>query len=204
MSRLSTTLVSDLNRGGVKAQRLATDQPLPKSGWLVRGIFTEVEQGSRILRSQVGFGAGATDLAVLVNVADLEKGKPESFYRLETHAGSGADGDRDEEPLCRCCEVRHIPARSAEERSADRTNYRRSNYSPGSSWDLKSSRMAAAKRARSAEDVIAWKPVGFWRRVARLTSTLSELGPPLCLKCIEFLRLIRIQIFCRVITKIGL
>jgi Domain of unknown function (DUF4410) len=85
---MSSSLVSDLNRGGVKAQRLAAGQPLPKKGWLVRGIFTEVEQGSPILRSQVGFGAGATDLAVLVNVADLKKGRPESFYRLETQAGS--------------------------------------------------------------------------------------------------------------------
>jgi Domain of unknown function (DUF4410)/Bacterial extracellular solute-binding proteins, family 3 len=85
---MSSSLVSDLNRGGVKAQRLAAGQSLPKNGWLVRGIFTEVEQGSRILRSQVGFGAGATDLAVLVNVSDLKRGKPESFYRLETQAGS--------------------------------------------------------------------------------------------------------------------
>jgi hypothetical protein len=85
---MSSSLVSDLNRGGVKAQRLAAGEPLPKNGWLVRGIFTEVDQGSRVLRSQVGFGAGATDLAVLVNVGDLQKGKLESFYRLETEAGS--------------------------------------------------------------------------------------------------------------------
>jgi hypothetical protein len=85
---MSSSLVSDLNRGGVKAQRLAAGEPLPKNGWLVRGIFTEVDQGSRVLRSQVGFGAGATDLAVLVNVADLQKGKLEPFYKLETEAGS--------------------------------------------------------------------------------------------------------------------
>jgi hypothetical protein len=30
----------------------------------------------------------STDLAVLVNVADLRKGKPESFYKLEAQAGS--------------------------------------------------------------------------------------------------------------------
>src|SRR5258708_13459030 len=85
---MASSLVSDLNRGGVKAQRLAAGQPLPKSGWLVRGIFTEVDQGSRALRAEVGFGAGSTDLAVLVNVGNLQKGKPESFYKLETQAGS--------------------------------------------------------------------------------------------------------------------
>ncbi|HET9374920.1 MAG TPA: DUF4410 domain-containing protein [Chthoniobacterales bacterium] len=85
---MSSSLVSDLNRGGVKAVRLATGATLPKSGWVVRGVFTEVDQGSRMLRAEVGFGAGATDLAVLVNVADLQKGKVEPFYGLETQAGS--------------------------------------------------------------------------------------------------------------------
>jgi Domain of unknown function (DUF4410) len=85
---MASSLVSDLNRGGVKAQRLGAGQPLPKNGWLVHGVFTEVDQGSRVLRAEVGFGAGSTDLAVLVHVADLQKGKPESFYKLEAQAGS--------------------------------------------------------------------------------------------------------------------
>jgi hypothetical protein len=85
---MSSSLVSDLNRAGVKAVRLAAGRSLPKSGWLVRGVFTEVDQGGRVLRAEVGFGAGATDLAVLVNVADLQKGKAEPFYKLETQAGS--------------------------------------------------------------------------------------------------------------------
>jgi Domain of unknown function (DUF4410) len=85
---MSSSLVSDLNRGGVKAQRLGTGEPRPKNGWLVRGVFTEVDQGSRVLRAEVGFGAGSTDLAVLVNVVDLQKGKLEPFYKLETQAGS--------------------------------------------------------------------------------------------------------------------
>ena len=85
---MSSSLVSDLNRGGVKAERLPAGQTLPKTGWLVRGVFTEVDQGSRVLRAEVGFGAGATDLAVLVNVADLQKGTAKPFYRLQTQAGS--------------------------------------------------------------------------------------------------------------------
>jgi Domain of unknown function (DUF4410) len=32
--------------------------------------------------------AASTDLAVLVNVADLQKGKIEPFYKLEAQAGS--------------------------------------------------------------------------------------------------------------------
>lgn len=57
-------------------------------GGRARALIAEVDQGSRVLRSQVGFGAGATDLAVLVNVADLQKGKVEPFYKLEAQAGS--------------------------------------------------------------------------------------------------------------------
>jgi hypothetical protein len=85
---MSSSLVPDLNRGGIKAVRLAAGESLPKSGWLVRGVFTEVDEGNRALRAEVGFGAGATDLAVLVNVADLQKRTAEPFYRLETQAGS--------------------------------------------------------------------------------------------------------------------
>jgi hypothetical protein len=125
---MSSSLVSDLNRAGVKAVRLAAGRSLPKSGWLVRGVFTEVDEGSRVLRAEVGFGAGATDLAVLVNVADLQKGKAEPFYKLETQP-KNAGRDRDEEPLCSSCEVRHVSARSAEEYPADRADYRRPNYS---------------------------------------------------------------------------
>jgi uncharacterized protein DUF4410 len=96
-----------------KTPRLTGGEPLPKNGWLVRGIFTEVDQGSRVLRSQVGFGADATDLAVLVNVGDLQKGKLEPFYKLETQAGN-CRRSRYQKSLCGCRKVCHVPTRSTE------------------------------------------------------------------------------------------
>jgi hypothetical protein len=151
---MSSSLVSDLNRGGVKAVRLAADATLPKNGWLVRGVFTEVDQGSRMLRAEVGFGVGATDLAVLVNVADLQKGKVEPFYKLETQTGSrkmpgGAPmAIVTKKPLCGRGEVRHVPARSAEEHSANRTDDCRPNYSPSPTIGLCWSRRDLKKVAQ--------------------------------------------------------
>jgi len=45
---MSSSLISDLNRGGVKAQRLAVGESLPRNGWLVRGVFAEIDRGYQI------------------------------------------------------------------------------------------------------------------------------------------------------------
>ncbi|MBV9489183.1 MAG: DUF4410 domain-containing protein [Verrucomicrobia bacterium] len=85
---MANSLVDDLNRGGVPARRLAAGTPFPKTGWLVRGIFTEVDAGNRLRRAAIGFGAGGTDLQVWVNVSALEHGQPQAFYQLQTSASS--------------------------------------------------------------------------------------------------------------------
>ncbi|HEY0791213.1 MAG TPA: DUF4410 domain-containing protein [Chthoniobacterales bacterium] len=85
---MADSLVRDLNQGGLTASRLASRAPVPRSGWVVRGIFTQADQGNRLRRATIGFGAGGTNLQVLVNVADLQHGRPEPFYQLETSASS--------------------------------------------------------------------------------------------------------------------
>ena len=62
---------------------------MPTSGWLVRGVFTEVSQGNQLSRAVIGFGAGKTDLQVVVDVNDLSQGAPRRFYELNTTADSG-------------------------------------------------------------------------------------------------------------------
>ena len=86
---MSMTLVRDLTKAGLKARRLARAEAIPTSGWLVRGVFTEVNQGNQIHRAVIGFGAGKTDLQVLVDINDLAHGAPKSFYELNTAADSG-------------------------------------------------------------------------------------------------------------------
>lgn len=86
---MSTSIVKDLAKNGVMSRRLTPGQPVPTNGWLVRGVFTEVNQGNQLRRAMIGFGAGKTDLQVLVDFNDLTKGAPRPFYQVSTTADSG-------------------------------------------------------------------------------------------------------------------
>jgi hypothetical protein len=86
---MSTSLVRDLTKAGFSAKRLAQGEKPPASGWLVRGVFTDVNQGNQLHRAVIGFGLGKTDLQVLVDFADLSRGAPRPFYELRTAADSG-------------------------------------------------------------------------------------------------------------------
>jgi hypothetical protein len=86
---MSTSLVKDLTKAGLNACRLTPGNPIPASGWLVRGVFTDVNQGNQLRRAVIGFGTGKTDLQVLVDVNDLAQGAPRRFYELNTTADSG-------------------------------------------------------------------------------------------------------------------
>ncbi len=86
---MSATLVKDLTKAGLTARRLPTGEPLPTAGWLVRGVFTDVNHGNQLRRAVIGFGVGKTDLQVVVDIADLAQGKPGNFYEVKTDANSG-------------------------------------------------------------------------------------------------------------------
>ena len=85
---MSTSLIKDLSSAGLRAIRLHPGEALPAEGWLVRGIFTEVQEGNRVRRSLIGFGEGQTDVQVIARVDDLSHGPPERFYELDTDATS--------------------------------------------------------------------------------------------------------------------
>jgi hypothetical protein len=86
---MSEALVKRLTRAGFTACRLTRTNDLPTDGWLVRGLFTEVNQGNQMQRSMIGFGLGKTDLQVVVDIADLAQGAPTPFYEVKTAANSG-------------------------------------------------------------------------------------------------------------------
>lgn len=86
---MSTSLVNDLIEAGFNASRVTPGSPIPTTGWLVRGVFTEVNQGNQLRRAVIGFGMGKTDLQVLVDISDLSHGVPKRFYELNTTANSG-------------------------------------------------------------------------------------------------------------------
>jgi len=85
---MSGAIVADLAARGIAADRLPAKGTVPQAGWLVRGRFTAVDEGSRLKRAVIGFGSGATDLAVDVAIDNLAAGAA-PLGRLETDATSG-------------------------------------------------------------------------------------------------------------------
>lgn len=86
---MSASIVRDLAKAGLNARRLSAKETPPNTGWLVRGAFTTVNQGDQLQRAAIGFGAGKTDLQVLVDIADLSQDCPKRFHELTTTADSG-------------------------------------------------------------------------------------------------------------------
>lgn len=68
---LSESLVADLAEAGVPATRLTQGTALPAEGWLLHGVFVEVDEGNRMRRAVIGFGSGASHMEVMVGVNDL-------------------------------------------------------------------------------------------------------------------------------------
>jgi hypothetical protein len=87
---MSATIIKDLTKAGLTARRLHTGEPLPTAGWLVRGVFTNVNQGNQIERAVIGFGKGKTDVQVFVDIANLGQGAPTNqLNALKATATSG-------------------------------------------------------------------------------------------------------------------
>ena len=62
-----------------------------ENAWLIRGEFVTVKQGSRLLRSAIGFGAGGTKLETRVQVYDLAGDPSTPFLTFSTTGGSNAE-----------------------------------------------------------------------------------------------------------------
>ena len=86
---MSEALVKSLTEKGIPAQRMENAAgDLPREGWLVSGVFTEVDEGNRIKRAVIGFGRGATQMEVQVGVSDLAGQNPRAPFVL---FGAGKD-----------------------------------------------------------------------------------------------------------------
>ncbi len=80
---MAESLVERLGAGGLAASRLRdTTGELPREGWLVQGVFTEVDQGNRMKRALIGFGKGATSMDLEVGVSDLAGADPRAPFAL--------------------------------------------------------------------------------------------------------------------------
>jgi hypothetical protein len=86
---MADSIVRDLNAAALPAERLRPGSPLPTRGWLIRGIFTNVNEGKQVLRAVVGLGKGKTEVQVTTAVDNLSEGPPQPFYQVVTDAKSG-------------------------------------------------------------------------------------------------------------------
>jgi uncharacterized protein DUF4410 len=68
---MSRSVVEDLKKHGLHVERLAPGAPTPSSGWLVSGEFVSVDEGDRVKRALIGFGAGHTSLEIKAEVTSL-------------------------------------------------------------------------------------------------------------------------------------
>jgi hypothetical protein len=84
VDEMATALVKDLDAAGLPAERLPPGRALPADGWLVRGVFTEIDPGQPLRRAVIGFGSGKTDMEVQVGVSDLAGNPAQSFLLFGT------------------------------------------------------------------------------------------------------------------------
>ena len=89
---MQTGLVTDLTHRLVPAVATNTVQGFqPENAWLIRGEFTKVNQGSRLLRGTIGFGAGGTKMETNIYVYDLNQNSNVPFLTFSTTGGSNAE-----------------------------------------------------------------------------------------------------------------
>jgi hypothetical protein len=88
VNQMADALTVDLKEGGVDARRIAPGQPLPATGWQLRGVFLSVDDGNRLRRAIVGFGAGQNDIQVAVSCDSLALTDLPPLYQVTEEADS--------------------------------------------------------------------------------------------------------------------
>ena len=86
-SLLSETIAKELTDLKIPATRAPRGAPLPADGFVVVGEFLEMDEGNRLKRAVVGFGAGSTEVLVQVAVYDLAQSREHPILVY----GTGAD-----------------------------------------------------------------------------------------------------------------
>ncbi|HEY1998240.1 DUF4410 domain-containing protein [Paraburkholderia sp.] len=90
VGEMADDLTADLKQAGVDARRVTPGQPLPATGWQVRGVFLSVDEGNRLQRAMVGLGAGQNDFQVAVSLDDLSTPDLPPLYQ-QTEEGTSKD-----------------------------------------------------------------------------------------------------------------
>ena len=81
INNMAEALVAAFKQKNMPAQRLGPyASGLPPKGWLVNGVFTEVDEGNRMQRAVIGFGQGSTQMNVQIGVSDLASANPQAPF----------------------------------------------------------------------------------------------------------------------------
>jgi hypothetical protein len=88
VSQMAEAVTDDLTKAGIDARRLPPGTTPPDKGWLVHGVFLSVDEGNRIRRAVVGFGAGQGTLQLAVAIDDLSTPQRPALYE-DVDSGSG-------------------------------------------------------------------------------------------------------------------
>jgi hypothetical protein len=87
--KFTRNLAKLLSKHVAPATAVAATAPLPRGNyWVIETRFDKVNQGSRLLRSVVGFGAGGTKLETSALVYELSRASPRAFLLIQTTGGS--------------------------------------------------------------------------------------------------------------------
>ncbi len=90
--RMRAQLVRRLTEKLVQAEGVKSGAVLPKGNyWLLEGNFDRIHQGSRALRSLIGFGVGRTKVETTAKLYDLSERKPKLLYVIRTTGGTGSE-----------------------------------------------------------------------------------------------------------------
>jgi Domain of unknown function (DUF4410) len=88
---MTSNLFEQVSRYIAPAQAVSAGTAPPQgNSWLITGRFTRLNQGSRALRTTVGFGSGGTKMDVTATVSDLSGGAPKRFLMIQTTGGTNA------------------------------------------------------------------------------------------------------------------
>lgn len=86
---LAQSITQALNDRSIQAVRLPQGESPPNNGWIVRGQFLEVNEGNRLQRAVIGFGAGESDMQIQVDVCNLFSHPNTPFLTFGAESESG-------------------------------------------------------------------------------------------------------------------
>ncbi len=90
---LSEAFVTQLSKAGITSRRATDSTHIPQHAVVIKGKFLSINEGDRIKRSTIGFGAGAEEISVMVRVYQKREEALIRLTAIEAQAhGSKAPG----------------------------------------------------------------------------------------------------------------